>query len=166
MKIRGIGFAVVVALLLAACTAGTQQPAAPAAAPDTAAIRAAGQARMAAVAAGNIDGYLAAYEDEAVWMPPQAEAIVGKAVAAQRLQGVLDEVSVETEGMVDEEIVMSPDWVLIRGRYLLTVTPKDGSGPQEAVGSSLTIWHRQEDGSFKIAYDIWNGDRAMEGEAE
>jgi len=121
---------------------------------------------MAAVAAGNIDGYLSAYEEEAVWVPPQAEEIVGKAVAGQLLQGVLDQVSVETQGMVDEEIVLSPDWVLIRGTYTMTRTPQGGGEAEQAVGTYVTIWHRQADDSFKIAYDIWNSDRPFQSEPE
>lgn len=162
VKPHMIVIATVLPLLFIACSPGTQQQAAFKTAVDTAAIRSAGQERMTAIAAGNIDGYLAAYEDEAVWMPPQAEEIVGKAAARQRLQGVLDQVSIETEGMVDEEVVMSPEWVLIRGTYTMTRTPKGGAEAEDAVGTYLTMWHRQGDGSFKIAYDMWNSDRPLQ----
>jgi ketosteroid isomerase-like protein len=164
-----IRLAVVVPLLLIACTPGTRQREASKSVttPDTAAIRESARARVAAIAAGDIERYLAAYEDEAVWVPPLAEEIVGKAAARQRLEGVFEEAKVETVSTTDEQVIMSPDWILDRGTFASTRTPKDSRGePDQAVGSYLTIWHRQQDGSFKIAYDIWNSDRPLEPESE
>lgn len=151
--------AAIVLALLISCAPTAQEPAAPP--PDTAKIRELGEARMTAIETGNVDGYLDAYADDAVWMPPAAEEIMGKAAARQIMQGALDEITIDEETTVDEQVVLSPDWVLDRGTYALTRTPKDGGESEEAVGTFLTIWHRQDDGSWKIAYDIWNSDRPM-----
>ena len=121
---------------------------------------------MTAVANGDVDGYLAAYADDAVWMPPATEEIMGKAAAKQIMQGVLDEITVEEQITMEEQVVLSPDWVLDRGTYALTRTPKAGGEAEEAVGTFLTLWNRQEDGSWKIAYDIWNSDRPMAREGQ
>jgi ketosteroid isomerase-like protein len=48
----------------------------------------------------------------------------------------------------------------------MTRTPQEDAEPENAVGTYMTIWHRQGDGSFKIAYDIWNSDRPFQSEAE
>ncbi len=134
--------------------------------PDTAAIRQAGQARFEAAAAGDTGRYLAAYADDAIWMPPAAEEIVGKAAARQRMEGVLAEVEIEMDTTTDEEMVLSPDWVLDRGSYAMTRTPRDGGEPEDVVGSYLTLWHRDSDGSWKIAFDIWNSDRPLTADAQ
>jgi len=155
--------AVPLALFLAGCTHGTQQKAVEAGSePDTAPVLKAARARLKALAAGDIEGYLAAYQDDAIWMPASAEEIVGKPAARQRLQGTLADAKVEATLKPDELVVMSPEWVLLRGTYVVLTTPKDAGEPKEAVGSYLTIWHRQEDGSWKIAYDIWNEERPVE----
>jgi uncharacterized protein (TIGR02246 family) len=126
---------------------------------DTAAIRKAGQDRLAAISAGNPDGYLAAYADDAVLMPPESEDIVGKEVAAQRLTGSLTDTTIQAQSETVEQEVLSPDWVLERGTYTVIRTPKAGGDGATEVGTYLTLWKRQADSSFKITYDIWHSDR-------
>ena len=155
------------AVILMSCSQPSQTPAAAdqtPPAPDTAAIRQAGQERFAAVSAGNPDGYFAAYSDDAVWMPPGTEEIIGKAAARQRLEGALDKIEFEMETTTDEEVVLSQDWVLDRGSYTMTRTAKEDGQIEDAVGSYLTLWRRGPDGSWKIVYDIWNSDRPLAGD--
>ncbi len=147
-------------LLLAGCAQGTRENAAGAASePDTGVILEAAKARMEALGVGDIEGYLAAYQDDAVWMPATSEEIVGKPAARQRLQWSLADTTVEAGLKPDEFLVMSPDWVLLRGTYVVLTTPKSGGDTVEGVGSYVTLWHRQEDRSWKIAYDIWTEER-------
>jgi len=130
------------AVILMSCSQVSQTPAAEdqmSLAPDTAAIRQAGQERFTAVSAGNPDGYFAAYSDDAVWMPPGSEEIIGKATARQRLEGALDEIELEMETTTDEEVVLSQDWVLYRGSYTMTRTAKEDGVIEDAVGSYVTL---------------------------
>jgi len=155
--------AATLALLFAGCAQGTREGAAPQAAdPDTGAILGAAKARMEALAAGDIEGYLAAYQDDAVWMPATSEEIIGKPAARQRLQWTLADATIEASLEPAELVVMSPDWVLLRGTYVVLTTPKSGGEPVEGVGSYLSIWRRQEDASWKIAYDVWTEERPVE----
>lgn len=151
---------IIAALAGTACTGDKAALKSPGAADvDTAAIRKAGQSRMQAISAGDVNGYLAAYADDAVWMPPNIDDIVGKAGATQRLAGVLEETALQVDLETVEQAVLSPDWVLERGRYTITRTPKKGGDAENDVGSYLTVWKRQADQSFKIAYDTWHSDR-------
>ncbi len=154
------------ALLLAGCTGTRDGAAVTASEPDTGAILETARARMEALAAGDVDGYLAAYQDDAIWMPATSEEITGKAAARQRLQWALADATIEATLKPDEIVVMSPDWVLLRGTYVVLTTPKNGDKPVEGVGSYLTLWRRQRDGSWKIAYDIWTEERPVEIPAE
>ncbi len=153
-------------LLLAGCAQGARDEAAEAAEPDTGAILEVSKAQTVALAAGDIEGYLAAYQDDAVWMPATSEEIIGKPAARQRLQWALADATIEVELKPEELVVMSPDWVLLRGTYVVLTTPKNGDEASDAVGSYLNIWRRQEDGSWKIAYDIWTEERRVEIPAE
>jgi ketosteroid isomerase-like protein len=149
----------------AACPeAAPPPPEATTAAPDTSAIREAAKARVAAIASGDIEGYLAAYDDQAVWIPPLVEQIAGKAAARQRLAGALKDVRIEITALPEEYVAMSSDWVLERGRYATMRTPAVGGEPEQVVGSYVAVWRRQTDGAFRIAYDIWNSDRSHPAE--
>jgi uncharacterized protein (TIGR02246 family) len=130
---------------------------------DTAALRAASQKRMDALGKGDADGYLAAYSDTAVWMPPEAEQILGKAAARQHLQSVIADTTITVETKTDEQVVASPDWVLDRGTYTVTSSDKKSGKSATGVGSYLTTWHRESDGQWRIAFDIWNSKRPEPG---
>jgi ketosteroid isomerase-like protein len=147
--------------VLNSCSQSQPTTKAPAAAPaaDTAAIRKMGQDRLAAISEGNSAGYLAAYADDAVLMPPEADDIVGKEVATQRLTGALADTTISAQSETVEQEVLSPDWVLERGSYTVVRTPKAGGTAATEVGTYLTMWKRQADSNFKIAYDIWHNDR-------
>lgn len=41
----------------------------------------------------------------------------------------------------------------------LTLTPKDGGEPVQESIKGRHVYEKQEDGSWKIAQDIWNTDR-------
>jgi ketosteroid isomerase-like protein len=147
------------------CAPSAQTPVAdkrdPGSAPavDTAALRQAGAARLAAISAGNLDGYLAAYAADAVWMPANADDIIGKEVAKQRIGNSITDAAVEATSKTEEQVVMAPDWVMERGSYQVARTPKAGGDTAVEVGSYLTVWKKQSDQTWKISYDIWHGDR-------
>jgi len=123
-------------------------------------IEVASKAKTAAMVAEDIDTYLSYFTKDAVWMPPNTDEILGQAAARQRIEHVFKLVSIEGKTEIQEQVVMSPDWASERGQYVVTMSPKEGAGkPVEEVGSYLTIWHKTDDGKWKVAYDIWNSDR-------
>jgi uncharacterized protein (TIGR02246 family) len=123
-------------------------------------VKAALEASNAALVAEDVEGYLAHYMDDAVWMPPNAEEFIGKGPAKQRLTAIFAAVDVEGESTIEEQMVMGPNWVAVRGQYALSITAKEGQAePQLDIGSFLSLWTRDADGKWKIACDIWNSDR-------
>jgi uncharacterized protein (TIGR02246 family) len=153
-------------VLSAACTtSGPSRPADPAKSTgvaDTAAtreIRDAGQARHKALEAGDTGQYLAAYSDNAVWMPPNSPNVIGKELAGMRLKALLDKFTIETITESEELNMVAPEWAIERGRYSLVLSAKEGAESQQEVGSYLTTWQKQSDGKWRIVYDIWNSTR-------
>gem|GEM_PF-667948 len=125
-------------------------------------IETASQAKTAAMVAEDIDTYLSFYMEDAVWMPPNAEEILGHGAARQRLERVFKLVSITGKTEIQEQVVMSPDWAAERGQFVMSMSPKEGDGESvEQVGSYLTIWRKADDGKWKVAYDIWNSDRGQ-----
>jgi uncharacterized protein (TIGR02246 family) len=130
-------------------------------------VKHASEASDAALIAGDVDTYLSYYMEDAVWLPPQAEEIVGKEVAKARLAGLFDELTVEGSSTIEEQTVMGPDWVSVRGQFNMALTPKGDEGETVyQVGSFVNTWKKEADGKWKIAVDIWNSDRGITAAAQ
>jgi len=114
-----------------------------------------------AIEAADIEAYLALYMDDAVWMPPGSEEIIGKARARQRLGKVFTDWTVDESFDTEEMVVMGPDHVVRRGQYIMMAKPKAGGDEVRDVGSFVNVWHKDADGNWKIMFDIWNSDRGQ-----
>jgi len=142
--------------LLSACG----QPPAPPAAPsfgqeDQAAIRATKDAALAiANGSQDWDEYVAVYyAPDATVLPPNAEAVRGRAAISAFL-AAFPPITTFTAEIVTVE--GNGDLAYVHGRYHLDMTTPDG--PQADDGKYIEVWKRQADGSWKIAYDIFNSD--------
>ncbi len=111
----------------------------------------------AALNAGDLDGIMAGFTDDAVRMPPNAPAIIGKESIRSLMQTNLEQNTYQLDNP-PEEVQVSGDLAFARGTYTVTVTPKAGGESIQREGKYLVIFQKQADGSWKIARDIWNSD--------
>ncbi len=117
----------------------------------------------AAMSAGDVDGMMFDYAEDAVQMPPNEPALRGTGAIRARHQAFLDQYEIVLENPA-EEIFVTGDWGLLRGSYVISLTPKaDGESIQDA-GKYLVTWCRQPDGSWRVAHEIWNSDNPLPGE--
>ena len=114
-----------------------------------------------ALDSGDIEAYLAVYMDDAVWMPPGTEEIIGKARAQQRLSALFETWTIDEAFETEEMVVMGPNHVVRRGQYTMMAKPKEGGEEVRDVGSFMNVWHKDADGNWKIMFDIWNSDRGQ-----
>ena len=56
-----------------------------------------------------------------------------------------------------------PNWAFERGTYEITVAPRTGGSPISDAGKYITIYHRQADGTWVMARDIWNSSNQLQG---
>ena len=118
-------------------------------------VRDADAVRNAALEAGDIDAYLASYMEDAVWIPPHSQEVIGHKMARIRAGEVLDQISIQQAIDTREQVVMAPDWVLDRGRYNIKITPAGGGEIRYDSGPFMTVWHKDTDGKWKVAFDMW-----------
>jgi uncharacterized protein (TIGR02246 family) len=109
----------------------------------------------AAENAGDLDGMMAVYTDDAVRMPPNAPALIGQESIRSWTQANLDQNTYQLDNP-PEEVQVSGDWAFARGTYTVTVTPKAGGESIQLEGKYLVVFQKQPDGSWKAARDIWN----------
>ena len=125
--------------------------------PDEDAIRSAIANYDAALKAGDVDAVMAAYIEEAVFMPLNVPALVGQEAVRAWYQAFLDYSAVDLNFAVDE-VVVSGHWAFARATFLGTETPRAGGGSVEIDGKAIFILQKQDDGSWKIARYLFNLD--------
>lgn len=157
MHFRRMSFAgaMVFAVCFVACS---QQPAQPAAPPDTrpadeAAIRANDADFARAAAAKDIDKCVSLYMDDAVIFSPGTPAVIGKdnihkfferMLAAPTMQFSFSDVTVD--------VARSGDLAEDRGAVQVTTTDKKGK-PVTDSSQYVLVWKKQADGSWRVAAD-------------
>ncbi|MGW8267979.1 MAG: YybH family protein [Longimicrobiales bacterium] len=149
-----LGMTSFVFAVLSACSQPPAQPAPPAFGPeDQAAIRATTEAALAiANGSQDWDEYVAVYyAPDATVLPPNAEAVHGRSAISAFLASFptittfsAELVTVEGDGNL----------AYVHGTYHLEMSTPDG--PQADDGKYIEVWKRQADGSWQIAYDIFN----------
>jgi len=154
------------ALTLAGCAPAAEQPDvvqdAPDAAADLAAIETLLEQVRQADMSGDVEGLLACYTDDVVSMPPDLPAMVGKDALRTYYQEAFSQLSIEALEMTAEETHLAGDWAFSRGKFEETIAPSGGD-VFDLVGKYLFIFHREADGSWKIARLIGNMDGPAPG---
>lgn len=106
--------------------------------------------------AGDIEGFMSLWADDAIRMEPDRTSIVGKeniqAFFAPQFE--LFDINVAIYG--DTEVQVFGDLSFSRGTYTLSITPKQGGPTTTLDGKWLDIEKRQADGSWKIYVDMVN----------
>lgn len=112
----------------------------------------------AAASAKDRDAVVAFYDPDAVLVPPDAERLEGlEAVHAYRFGFIETEgISLEFQ-MLHAEVSESGDmgWTLAQGD--ITIDRGEDPPARDRVRDVHT-WHKQVDGSWKIALDVWNSE--------
>jgi uncharacterized protein (TIGR02246 family) len=128
---------------------------------DAAAVKAKIEADSKASAQATLKGDAAAvasyYDENAVMLPSHMPMVKGRAGIEKTVRGWLQ------SGMTIKECTYATisvdgagDFAVQLGRYFQTF---ETSGKVIAdTGKFVTVWKKQVDGSWKMAYDIWNTD--------
>lgn len=121
---------------------------------DHAAIRRLYAQSATAIGAGDVPALARLYTEDAIQLPPDRPALVGRQAIESSLGEELDGVAVEAAIEVSETRV-ARDWAFARGTYRVTVTRPTERDPEVAAGNWLDILVRTSDGSWKIARSTW-----------
>lgn len=156
MRARSSVAAFAVALAFSAC----QQPS-DSAETGTATLEALQEVReqhVNAILEQNVDEELATYTDSAVVVPPDHQGATGTQEIRAWLQGFFDSFSVEQLEIRVADHTAQGDLAVAHYRYSWSVAAVGADEPVRDTGQGLWVLERQPDGSWLIAYDVWNGD--------
>jgi len=95
------------------------------------------------------------YAPDAVVMPPNTTAVKGHEAIASFFESfpLLSEVKFD-----QIEVDGACGLVYVWGTYSLKMSPTDADTPTTDSGKYIEIWRKQEDGSWRVALDIFNSD--------
>jgi uncharacterized protein (TIGR02246 family) len=121
------------------------------------------EAHVAALNAGDADAWVECFTIDAVQMPPNYPANVGKQAIGGWSGGMLAVFSAQFSLSPEEVQLAGTDWAFERGDYAITLTPKAGGDPIEDAGKYITLYQRQAGGRWLMARDIWNSNNPPPG---
>jgi len=122
---------------------------------DAAAARRIVDTGISAVNARNLDAVLVLYADDAVLLPPDGEAVLGKQAIKAYYQSTFEDLSPELS-FSSEEIITDNAWAFSRGKAVGRVTSTKTGAARSVNEKYIMILRRQPDGSWRIARLMWN----------
>jgi uncharacterized protein (TIGR02246 family) len=120
-------------------------------------------AHIASLNNGDAGGWVDAFTDDGVQMPPHFPANAGRAAIRGWADGFLGAFGVDFAISPREVEVTGPDWAFETGTWEISLAPKGGGEPMQDAGKYVTVYQRQPDNSWLMARDIWNSDNPLPG---
>jgi len=154
-------------VLVAACAPAAEQPA-PLEEPDTtaadlAAINELREAHDSAFTAGDVDGFIDLFSDDAQALRNGNSVLVGKEAIRSWSGWAIRSWEEEVFDQFDSEMTYFSDEIELMGEvafnlgtYRLTQTPKAGGDSIAFYGNYILVLRKQADGSWKITRYMWN----------
>jgi ketosteroid isomerase-like protein len=112
-------------------------------------------AEVRAIEDDAVDDYFALLTDDALFLPPDTASLGGDELR-DWLREFLEQWRVEWLAFHHDETEVCDDLAFHRFSYSWRLEPKMGGELQVAHGKGLHLLRRGEDGSWKIAREIWN----------
>ena len=116
------------------------------------------EVHVASLNAGDADAWAGCFAADAVQMPPNQPANVGIDAIRGWSRGFLGAFSAEFSLAPTEVEPAGPDWVIERGAYEITLSPKRGEGDSLRDRGKYVTVYRREGERWLMAQDIWNSD--------
>ena len=127
---------------------------------DRAAITSATTALLEAVNRGDVEGVLSVWAEDGEMLPPDHWPVRGLAALRAYFQSLFGRAMFQFT-FPEQRLEILGDVGLERVSYTSQVWLA-GSAPLSGSGKGLHVYRRQADGTWKLAYDIWNSDGVSE----
>ena len=99
--------------------------------------------------------------DDVLLMPPNETSLYGKSEVMEWFAEYFRDFRIASIVETDREIIVAEGIAIEHWTYMVAIDPLDGSTRIRDDGRFLTIWRRQDDGSWKISHNIWNSVRPI-----
>ena len=104
-----------------------------------------------ATIAGDVETVLGMVAEDAIFQVA-GRAPFSKEAFAQGFRAGLEQVRIDVRSEIDE-LQVAGDFAYLRNHLWVTLTPRGGGVPMKRTGHTLTILHKQADGSWLLTRD-------------
>ncbi len=105
---------------------------------------------------GDVSKLLGLFEDDIVFMPPADPTIVGKAEVRNWYEDYFAYFTILTLDTVDRDVSIAGNVLVERTAVSVKLEPRKGGQSIYDEARILSVWRRQEDGSWKLWQSMWN----------
>ena len=105
--------------------------------------------------AGDLDGWISLWADDAIQLAPGAPAVIGKEQIRAKYESIFP-LFVFNMNIANEEVKIDGNLACSHGNYTVSMTPKAGGETIVIDGKYLSIEERQADGSWRIIRSCFN----------
>jgi uncharacterized protein (TIGR02246 family) len=112
-----------------------------------------------ATESGDVDTLVSMFTDDAMILPAEAPAVVGKEAIRSHFEASAE--NPQTLSINVQEVISSGDTVCTRGVFTSSTTPEGAEASSIVTGKWVSVTKVQPDGSRKIQWHIWNTDEPM-----
>lgn len=109
------------------------------------------------------DSLLALMANDVVLMPPNEPVLKGKEAVRAWYDRFLTELRTSDLRTTDREVLIGGEWATELAGYEWTVVPVAGGPPTTDRGNYIQVWHREPDGRWLFARELWNSTGPPEG---
>ena len=95
------------------------------------------------------------YSQDVDYIPPGEPAMKGTDAVLDWHNGLVEKFDAHLE-YTDSKLKVMGDWAVEQYAGKVKMKPKDGGDPMVEHVRGVHVYHRGEDGTWKITYDIWN----------
>lgn len=98
---------------------------------------------------GEIDAYTKLLAENAVWIPPGQQPIIGKNAFKQWLAPFFEKYSYRFS-ISEEQIKVAGAWAFERAKFTSVMTPQRGGEPMKHSGTFTVLWKQGHDNNWYI----------------
>lgn len=110
-----------------------------------------------AINTNDVDTIMGVMTDDVVFMPPHGPRMVGKDAIRPWVAGYVE--AFDSRWIKTTlEFQLAGEWAFEQYSYESADTPKGGGETMRDTGKGLIIYHREDDGVWRVARDAWNSD--------
>ncbi|WP_411819420.1 nuclear transport factor 2 family protein [Hyphococcus formosus] len=112
---------------------------------------------LARINANDLDTVMAGFTDDVVFQAPNAPEVIGKAALREWIGGYL--AAFDTQWVkTSQDMIVSGDYAIERYSYQSTDTMKATGSVHTDIGKGIIIYHKEADGVWRVAHDVWSSD--------
>ena len=111
---------------------------------------------LTALRTNSADSLMVLMAEDVVLMPPSEPVLKGKAAVRAWYDQFLTQLRTSDLTITDREVLIGDEWATELARFEWALVPVSGGPAAIDRGSYVQVWHREPDGRWLFARELWN----------